>query len=394
MVFMQSKILFISFLLSLLFFVSSASAFVSLTFSAVTTPTTIEPGTQGTVLLTITNTGNDFAGSPQLMVQSSAYVSSSTSVFNLPSINSGGSTTVTIPIKISPSAPEGTITLPFTISYTVGNAVGSITSNNAATIIVTKRTLIQVTDVSYSESTIQPGDSFTMTMTLQNVGSAQIKDLDVSLRNFSGVVAPASTDTEKIITALSPGDSTTISFGLIALPSSSTGAYSIPVSLNYYDDQGNLHTDTKYAGLKVSGVPDFVVSLENANIFAGQANALSVDIANVGTGSAKFVTVYTDSAQDVTPQISYIGTLDPDDSSTISLNLNLQGRAAGHQSLNITIQYKDTYNQQYQETKILQFSAVNAPIQLSNNFVIVIAVIAIAVIYWKRHFIRNLLKRK
>jgi hypothetical protein len=393
MVLMKSKIMPIAFsILSMLLFASSASAFVSLTFSSITTPATIQPGTQGTLLLTISNTGTDFAGTPQFIVQSSSYVTASTAIFNLASINAGGSTTVTIPITISPSAPEGSVTLPFTIAYTIGTTSGSVTTNNGVTLTVTKRTLIQVTDVSYSENVIQPGDTFTMNITLQNVGSAQIKDLDVSIRNFSSIVVPAAIDTEKIITSLSPGESNIINFDLIALPSSAVGPYSIPISLTYYDDQGNLHNDIKFAGLKISGIPDFVVSLENTNIYAGQTNMLSVDIANVGTGSAKFVTVYADSNQNVLPKVSYIGNLDPDDSSTISLNLF--SNKAGPQSLNITIRYKDAYNQQYQETKIVQFNATTVPIQISNNMLIIIAVVVIGVLYWKRHAVKRLLKRK
>lgn len=390
---MRNEILISLFsVLSLLFLVSSASAYVSLTYSATTSPAILEPGSQATVLLTISNTGTDFAGTPQLVVQSSPYVTASTGTFNLASLNAGGSTTVTIPITISPNAPEGTIALPFTISYTLGTTAGTITSNNAATITVTKRTLIQVTDVSYSENVIQPGDSFTMNIVLQNVGSAQIKDLDVSIRNFSSAVIPAGTDTEKIITNLSPGESNTINFDLIALPSAAISPFSIPISLTYYDDQGNLHTDTKFAGLKISGIPNFVVSLENTNIYAGQTNTLSVDIANVGTGSAQFVTVYADSNQNVLPEVSYVGSLNPDDSSTISLSLF--SNKAGPQSLNLTIQYKDAYNQQYQETKIVQFNATTVPIQISNNIIIIIAIIIIVVLYWKRHTIKRLLKRK
>jgi len=394
MVFIRNKIAMAAVsIISLLLLASSATAFVSLTFSSVTTPSVIEPGTQGTLLLTISNTGTDFAGSPQLLVGSSPYVSTNTAIFNLPSLNAGGSTTITIPITISANAPTGTLTLPFTISYTTGTATGTVTTNNAATISVTKRTLIQLTDVQYSESVIQPGDNFTMSMTLQNVGSAQIKDLDVSLRNFSVAVVPASTDTEKIITILSPGDSTTINFNLLALPSTAAAAYSIPVSLTYYDDQGNLHTDTKFAGMKISGVPDFVVSLENTNVFAGQTNTLSVDVANVGTGSAKFVTLYADPNQGLTPQVSYIGSLDPDSSSTVSLNINTQIKP-GPQSFTLTVQYKDIYNQPYQETKTLQFNSINVPLQISNNVIIVAVVVIVALLYWKRHFVKNLLKKK
>lgn len=391
---MRKEILVAFSLFSLLFFASSAQAYVSLTFSSTAIPTTISPGTKANLLLTIINTGTDFAASPQLTVKSSPYVTADIPVFNLPTLNVGGSTQITIPITVAPNAPEGTVALPFTIAYTVGNNVGTVSADNSASITITKRTLLQITNVSYS-NIVQRGNTFTMTITLQNVGSGQVKDLVVSLRNFSLPIVPASTDTEKFVGTLNSGQTTAVSFDLTANNNADTVTYSVPVSLSYYDDQGNIHTDTKFVGLRITGIPEFVVALDSTdNIFAGQINKMSVTISNVGTGSAEFLTVDIDSGQDVSPQTSYLGTLNPDDSSTISMNVNLAGKSADMKFLNITLTYKDTYNQEYVENKLVHFNAMNAPVQISTNYAIIIIVILAAIVYWKRNFFKSLLKRK
>jgi hypothetical protein len=235
----------------------------------------------------------------------------------------------------------------------------------------------------------------TMTITLQNVGSGQVKDLDVSLRNFTLPVVPANTDTEKYIGMLNPGQATNVSFDLAVSNTADTVTYSIPVTLLYYDDQGNIHSDMKFAGLRITGVPDFVVALDSTTgILAGQSNKMSVTISNVGTGTAQFVTVNIDGNQDVSPQTSYIGTLNPDDSSSISLDVNLAGKPAGKQALNITLLFKDSYNQPYVETKIVNFDAVSAPVQIPTNYGIVIIVVIAILAYWKRNYIKSKLKRK
>jgi len=382
-------------LFSLLFFASSVQAYVSLTFSSTTIPAIINPGSKANLLLTIINTGTDFASSPQLAIKSSPFVTADIPLFNLPTLNAGGSTQITIPITISPNAPGGTVALPFTITYTIGNGAGTSTADNSASILVIQRTLLQVSDVSYSENIIQRGDTFTMTLTVQNVGSGRVKDLDISLRNFTLPFVPASSDTEKHVSVLDPGQSTSVSFDLVVNTNADTVTYSVPISLSYYDEQGMNHLDTKFVGLKITGVPDFVVALDTTNGFlAGRTNKMSLTISNVGTGSAQFVTVDIDSGQNVSPQTSYIGTLNPDDSSTVSLDVNLAGQAAGKHSLNITISYKDSFNHPYVENKIINFGATNPPIEVPSNYFIIIIAVVLILAYWKRNFIKSLFKKK
>jgi len=391
---MKGIVILSALLLSLILFSGSASAYVSLTFSSSTSPATIGPGSKASLLLTISNTGTDFAGSPQLQVKSSNYVSADTPLFNLPTINAGGSTQITIPITVSPSAPEGTVVLPFTVSYNVGNNAGSVSADNSATITITKRTLLQVVDVTYSKNQIQRGDTFTMTITLQNVGTGQVKDLTVSLRNFSVPVVPTSSDTEKYVGTLSSGQTVDVSFDLTANTDASTITYSIPVSLNYYDDQGTLNSNTKYVGLKVVGIPDFVIAIDQTqNMFVGSQGKLTLDVANTGTGTAQYLAAYaTSSDGSIQPSTVYIGNLNPDDTNTLSMDVT--PLHAGKYNLNLELKYKDSYNQDFSKSYQLSFNVTQAPIQIPLQVQIVIIVIVLAIAYWKRNFLMKLLKRK
>jgi len=380
------------------FLVSSglASAYVSLSITSATIPSTLDPGTKGSLLLTITNAGTDFASQVQLLIHSSSNVVPDISNFNLGTINSGGSIQVTVPITVSPSSPEGSISLPFTISYQVGNAVGATTTDNSATITVTKRTLIEITNVSYDTDQIQRGNTVTMTVTLQNVGTGQIKDMTVSMRNFTSLpVAPAGSDTQKFLGDIMPGQSSTFSFVFVVSNDAGTVTYSLPIYLNYFDDQGIPQADVKFAGLKVVGIPDFVIALDsNTGYLTGTSNQMSVTVSNVGTGSAQFVTMFVDGGQAVSPQTTYIGTLNPDDSSSNTLDVNLAGKPAGQQTLNVTLTYKDSYNQQFVESRLITFFASNPPLVLPTNYFILLIVVILVLAYWKRHFLKSLLRRK
>jgi hypothetical protein len=392
---MRNEIKLIAFsLFSLLFFASSVSAYVSLTFSSTTIPTTIEPGSKANLLLTISNTGTEVATSPQLVVKSSTYVSADIAVFNLPTISAAGSTQITIPITISSSAPEGTVALPFTVSYNVGSSAGTVSADNSASITITKRTILQIADVTYDKTIIQRGDTIRMTITLQNVGRGQVKDLVISLRNFTLPIVPASSDTEKFVGTLNQDEKASVNFDLVVSNNADVVTYSIPVSLSYYDDIGSVHSETKYVGLKITGIPDFVVAIEKEeNIYSGTRGTITVSIANIGTGPAKFLTAYaTADDGDVNPKTNYVGNMDPDDTNTVPLDATPM--KTGNHQLTLHLSYKDSYNQDFTKDYPLEFTVGTTPIQISLPFQILIVVAILVIIYWKRSSLMRLIKRK
>ena len=375
------------------FFASSASAYTSLSFSSSTIPATVDPGSQANLLLTITNAGTDFSSSTTLQVHSSTYVSAGVSNFNLGTINAGGSTQVTVPITVSSNAPEGTIALPFTVSYNVGNSAGAVTTDNSATVIITKRTLLEITNVSYDKSVIQRGDTIKMTLTVQNVGKGIVKDLTMALSGLSTLpIAPADNDVEKYAGNLNPGDSTSVSFNLVVNSNADTIAYSIPVTLTFFDDQGVSHTDTRSAGLKIVGIPDFVVAVEKEdNIFAGATGKLTISIANSGTGSAKYLATYaTATDADVNPKSNYIGNMDPDDTNTLTLDVS--PKTVGNHQLTLHLTYRDSYNQQFSKDYPIQFIAGSIPITVPPSIQFLVIIIFLVVAYIKRSYLIKMLK--
>ncbi|MBS3055750.1 MAG: hypothetical protein J4452_04665 [Candidatus Aenigmarchaeota archaeon] len=369
-------------------------AYVSLSYSASTVPTTVEPGQSANMLLTITNAGNEVAGNVNLNVKSTAYVSVGTSMFSVGSINAGGATTITVPIQILTISPEGSTSIPITTTYSAGSSSGTSSSDNSVILTITRRPLLQVTDVSYSNPLIQRGDTFRMNISLKNVGKGQVKDLIVSLRNFSLPIVPAGTDTEKFVGNLNPGDSTQVSFDLIVNNNADTITYSIPVTLTFYDESGTLNTNTKYVGLKVVGIPDFVVAIDKQeNMYAGTVGKLTLSIANTGTGTAKFLTAYANSSDgDISPYASYIGNLDPDDSNTVTLDVGPM--STGKHDVTLYLSYKDSYNQDFTKMYPIEFSVGQMPIEIPLAFQILIVAIILAVAYWKRHSLMGIFKRK
>jgi hypothetical protein len=222
-----------------------------------------------------------------------------------------------------------------------------------------------------------------------------VKDLVVSLKNVSSLFVPVGSDTDSYLGSLQPGAKSKASFNLIVNKNAETIAYSIPVVLTYYDEANVLHTDQKYIGIKISGKPEFVVTIEKTDrMYAGNLGKLSISISNRGTATAYFLTAKIDSSLSIMPKENYIGNLDPDDSSTISLDVNLKNVEVGKHSLNVILLYKDPYNKDYTEEKTLQFDVTNMPLEISTNMKIIIVLAIAGILYWKRNFIMSKIKRK
>ena len=208
------KILLIVSIISIFMFSSNANAYVSLTFSSSTVPSTIEPGTKANILITISNTGNEIATNAKISIQATSNVIPDSPSYSLGTLNAGGSTQITVPITVSPNAQEGTVAIPVTVSYSISGSGSTTDSQNSVSIVITKRTLLQITEVSYDKPVIQRGDVFKMTLNIQNVGKGQIKDLVASIRNFASAISPATTDTEKFLGVFGSGDNKSVSFDL------------------------------------------------------------------------------------------------------------------------------------------------------------------------------------
>jgi len=160
-------------------------------------------------------------------------------------------------------------------------------------------------------------------------------------------------------------------------------AYRIPVFVKYYDESGTFHNDTKYIGMKVSGIPDFVVTLEDdSRAYAGMEGELTISVANRGTATANFLTLGFDSDLAITPAEYYVGNLDPDDYQTVKLNVDFSGVAPGRHMLEIGMHYKDPYNSELSETASVEFKLrqpVAGPVSpLSLAAVVAVAAAAVA----------------
>jgi len=374
---------------------ASAAMYVSLSVTGQAVPSSIGPGENGNLVLTITNAGTEYARNVKLFVKPNSQAVFGQQNYDLQTIAPSTTTQVSVPITISTSATEGATTVFLSLSYNEGGSVGTVTTETSVPLAISKRSLVQIETVTWSKETIEPGDTVDMSVQLKNVGASDISYMTVTLGDSSQPFVAASGDTEAYVGSLPKGSASSAGFSIVVNRDAKTVAYRVPVVVAYYDDSGSSHSDTKYIGLRVSGAPEFVVALEDdSSAMAGLTGELTISIANRGTATANLMTLEFESDTAVAPAEYYVGNMDPDDFQTVKVSVDLAGVAPGARDLAITMLYKDPYNQDVTGHSTVQFYV--RPLQavsVSPTTVIVILAITAATLYWKRAWLVGFLQR-
>ena len=132
-----------------------------------------------------------------------------------------------------------------------------------------------------------PGEVTPMTFTINNVGSAPIKDLTFYWENQDEVILPVGSDDTKYIKYLDIGASEDITYKVVASANADPDLYKLDIFLTYDDPiTGERNTIETGAGVYVGGETDFDVT------FSGSSKGeTSFSIANIGSVPADSVTV-------------------------------------------------------------------------------------------------------
>lgn len=388
----------ISFTMSFLSMIAQpAAAYVSLTVSSTPVPSTIQAGESGNLVLTIANGGTSYARNVELTIKSHSYVTFGQKKYELQTIAPSSSTQVSVPITILASIPTDTTSIFMTIDYSEGTSTATSKFETSTSLSVSKRSLVQIDNVTWSKINIEPGDVVAADVYIENVGKSSMRDVSVTFGNSTLPFVPAAGDMEKYIGSLAVGSATKASFSIILNKDARTIAYMVPVVIRYYDDSGTLHVDAKYVGMRVTGTPDFVVTLEEDTkaVTGIAASEITISIANRGTGTAGYMTLEFDSNLDIIPAEYYVGNLDPDDYETVTLEMDLSAVPAGKRELNIFMTYRDPYNKDVSESAHLEFTVHAMPsVSISPTSMFIIAAAILGILYWKRKFFTGLFKRK
>jgi len=200
----------------------------------------------------------------------------------------------------------------------------------------------KVTDVSYESAS--PGSASNITVSLSNVGSAAANDVSVTLDLETPFTAIGSS--ERYLGKIGSHEEKDINFQALIDSTADIKAYSIPLSIDYFDSAGMKHTIAKSIGIQVDGKPEIKILLENADLFtAGSKGKITLNVVNKGFAEVKFLNLKilpTESYDITSAGEAYIGNLDSDATDTQEFDIQVKENVpAGKMPLRLEVTYKE-----------------------------------------------------
>ena len=237
-----------------------------------------------------------------------------------------------------------------------------------------KSSQLVISSYSADVDPLQPGMQFALKMKVQNVGNAKAQRITMIVGGGSsgtsggtpqpgGVsggsgdfanFAPVGASNVQSLGDLKAGDTSHASQNLIVNVSTNPGAYPMKVTFSYLNDQGETINDEQVITLLVYSLPSVDVSFYRPldPLYVGQPGALPIQVVNLGKRAAVLGNIkLSASSGQIENGTSLVGSLDP--GGYFTLDFTFTPEQSGKQSLDVTIEYVDDFNQPRTVTKKL-----------------------------------------
>lgn len=270
------------------------------------------------------------------------------------------------------------------IPYSGATGLGGGSAAPTATPTGVKSSQLVITGYSVNIEPLQPGQQFSLGLTVENVGNEKAQRITMIVGGGSsgsggltpqpgGVsggtgdfanFAPVGASNVQSLGDLPSGEKIKVTQNLIVNVSTNPGAYPMRITFSYLNGKNEVINDEQVITLLVYSLPNVNVSFYRPPdpFFAGQPGALPIQVVNIG----KRFTVFGDikiEAEGGTVEngTSLIGSLDA--GGYFTLDALLTPDQSGPMSLNITIDYIDDFNQPRTIEKKLEVEVAEAIVE-------------------------------
>jgi hypothetical protein len=266
----------------------------------------------------------------------------------------------------------------FTLNIRVSGGSGVAVATSTPTGVKTSQLVI--TSYATSVDPLQPGEQFTLTMTVENTGNvgAQRVTMIVGGGSSSGSsngtpqpggvsggsgeftnFAPVGASNVQTLGDLPEGGAVQVRQDLIVNVSTNPGAYPMKVTFSYLNNKGEVTNDEQVITLLVYSLPSVDVSFYRPPdlFFVGQPGALPIQVVNLGKRLAVLGTIkITSDSGTVENGTSLVGSLDA--GGYFTLDAVVIPQQSGPMTLDVTIDYTDDFNESRTITRKLQIEVM------------------------------------
>ena len=260
-------------------------------------------------------------------------------------------------LSVAPGAQEGDIVVQTIISYE--DAYGGAYTEEGKYRIRVTQPKVEIVSCVYNE-VVSGGEDFTATLTIQNTGSRDAKNVVVRYTSEDEAIRKKGIQDSVAIGTLKKGESTTVTFDLRALPSASEGRHAVDFLCTYADTASTgTYSDSTHYELTVyqkASIGYDEIKLPES-ITSGETFVLPVCVYNTGFSPLYNVRGVL-SVDGLICSSAYLGNINPQDSAAKDLSIfvtTLSGSSKyGDTWGNFQLYYEDENGEQqsiYQELK-------------------------------------------
>ncbi len=331
--------------------------------SVSTSPAVITPGMPFSLTLVLANRGSRTAINVMTHADpATAIPAEGGSIISTDVLRIDGVVTVTLPLLLK-SVKEGgrqglTVMLEYS-DYSGGSYSDQQTVGIDIDTSLANRPQLLIEAYHTDPVGISPGDSFTLTLELANVGGGGAQRITLALGGEEGenlgAFVPVEGSNVSFVSAVGAGETEVITVRLMVAGNAETRAHNLPVALAYDAGTGTREKDTQRVSLMVFRRPQFKVSFYRpveGTAMVGQPFALPIEVVNSGTARFNVPTLEAtgEGLEFMGESSTYVGNLDPGGSWT--LDAMAMAMAPGPLDVIVNVYYVDDLNQTqiYSET--------------------------------------------
>lgn len=276
----------------------------------------------------------------------------------------GGTSLFTYNLHIPKNVKSGTYTLTLVATYQTTSSGTQVTSSASMPISFYIRGSPYLKVTANPSAGISPGSQSSVALSVLNVGTDNATNTSITLLNSNNFsIIGGSTFNFGTIAPQSTGTATAILLSNSTLP---IGSPVLPVQIRYNTPYGASKSYIEMVPVSASlGLPQIGVGIISANpqsLYAGSNQTLSLSLQNIGSGTAKNVTLSVISNKNITAGNSasriFVGTITAGSSATASLFITAnKGDTKSSYNLPILISYQNAnYNMSMNKTVLLPVS--------------------------------------
>ena len=339
--------------------------------AAQTEPAVLGPGDGFSLTLRLANRGSRTATQVVVGAASAdlAVPAGGSNVIAVDRIGMDQVVTATLPLVLGEVTQAGRLNLEIALEYSDYSG-GSYSAHQGVGLEVSTalvdRPRLLVAGYSTMPDSLAPGDTFTLTLEVSNVGGGEAQRLILTLGSEGGnglaPFAPLHSSNVKFVPHLDAGATVEVTQQLVVDGGADAGAYSLPLALAFDDARGTRHSDSQLISLLVRRRPHLQIGfyrpVEVATV--GVPFELPVEVTNIGRMLVNVSTLEVASTQlEISEGSLYLGPLDGGTSGSLEAMAVAQG--GGTAEVLVTVYYLDDFEQPQVVTKTLTVEVEEPP---------------------------------